>query len=122
MRLLLFVLLLAVVAAALACEHKQPGCKIEGSSCVCGEGCPGHYRYATKTHCHRALAKSRNKSRDICHRRPCQNGGTCVQRSQEPGYKCICDGTGFFGDRCEKDCTLASNLEGKRFPYECVMI
>ncbi|XP_059489546.1 notch homolog 2 N-terminal-like protein B [Neocloeon triangulifer] len=118
---LLLLLIATVLAVSYACEFKQQGCKIEGSSCICGEGCPGQYRYLTKTHCHRALMKAR-KGRDVCYRNPCQNGGACVQSSQEPGYKCRCEGTGYFGRRCEMDCTLASNYEGHRYPYECVMI
>lgn len=33
---------------------------------------------------------------------PCENGGECLKVTQEPGYKCRCEGTGFHGVRCTK--------------------
>jgi hypothetical protein len=39
--------------------------------------------------------------RDACQRNPCHNGGTCSQTSFEPGYRCRCEGTGYYGNRCQ---------------------
>lgn len=39
--------------------------------------------------------------RDVCQRNPCHNGGTCSQTSFEPGYRCRCEGTGYYGNRCQ---------------------
>lgn len=38
---------------------------------------------------------------DFCAQGPCYHNGVCVQTSQEPGYKCRCAGTGYYGARCE---------------------
>lgn len=38
---------------------------------------------------------------DFCAQGPCYHNGECVQTSQEPGYKCRCAGSGYYGARCE---------------------
>lgn len=39
---------------------------------------------------------------DICsHSKPCMNDGSCSQISSGPGFKCRCEGTGFYGTYCE---------------------
>lgn len=30
------------------------------------------------------------------------HGGSCIQISQQPGFKCRCEGTGYFGLRCNR--------------------
>ncbi|KAJ8929362.1 hypothetical protein NQ314_017966, partial [Rhamnusium bicolor] len=43
------------------------------------------------------------KKRDICKtNNPCMHNGSCIQISQQPGYKCRCEGTGYFGLRCSR--------------------
>lgn len=40
---------------------------------------------------------------DICYRsKPCLNGGSCLQISSDPGFKCRCEGTGYYGPHCDK--------------------
>lgn len=34
----------------------------------------------------------KGRANDICGRQPCINGGTCLQTSLSPGYKCKCEG------------------------------
>ncbi|XP_011877076.1 PREDICTED: uncharacterized protein LOC105567114 isoform X1 [Vollenhovia emeryi] len=61
---------------------------------------------------------------DICSRsKPCMNEGSCSQISSEPGFKCRCEGTGFYGTYCETPCPRPDNtLFRGQFPYECVVI
>lgn len=49
------------------------------------------------------------KRNDVCNPNPCLHGGSCIQISQQPGYKCRCEGTGYFGLRCNR---------GKYFPSD----
>lgn len=46
---------------------------------------------------------------DQCSRQPCQHGGSCIQITQHPGYKCRCEGTGFYG----RDCKNGKKQENK---------
>lgn len=40
--------------------------------------------------------------RDLCYRANlCFNGGSCLQISAPPGFRCRCEGTGYYGPRCE---------------------
>lgn len=48
---------------------------------------------------------------DFCAQGPCQHNGVCVQTSQEPGYKCRCSGTGFYGARCEISKHMSTKLD-----------
>lgn len=63
------------------------------------------------------------RSSDVCGRRPCMNSGTCIQISQTPGYRCRCEGTGYWGSRCQRVCPTTADipLVGP-FPYECIII
>lgn len=36
--------------------------------------------------------KFKGRANDICSRAPCLNGGTCIQISLSPGFKCQCQG------------------------------
>lgn len=40
----------------------------------------------------------KGRANDICGRQPCINGGTCLQTSLSPGYKCKCEGMLFECD------------------------
>lgn len=43
------------------------------------------------------------RKRDICKtNNPCMHSGTCIQISPQPGFKCRCEGTGYFGLRCNR--------------------
>ncbi|KAL2729427.1 multiple epidermal growth factor-like domains protein 6 [Vespula squamosa] len=85
-----------------ACELDQMryGCRIYNAQCSCGYGCKAEYRYDTNEDCKLAL---RGRLNDICYRsNPCLHGGSCSQISPNPGFKCRCEGTGYYGTRCEK--------------------
>nr|XP_050861567.1 uncharacterized protein LOC127069020 isoform X1 [Vespula vulgaris] len=106
-----------------ACELDQMryGCRIYNAQCSCGYGCKAEYRYDTNEDCKLAL---RGRLNDICYRsNPCLHGGSCSQISPNPGFKCRCEGTGYYGTRCEKSCPASNNLRYRGpFPYECVVI
>ncbi|XP_072931279.1 uncharacterized protein [Epargyreus clarus] len=118
-----FVLLVLTVLACIyytqACEpgQSQQGCKISGASCTCGYGCKTEFIYKSKRACLSAL---RERSSNVCYRLPCVRG-ICIQTVQEPGYACKCEGTGYFGRRCEKACPTAL-MHGMVFPHECIVI
>lgn len=66
---------------------------------------------------------SQGRSGDVCGRRPCMNSGTCIQISQTPGYRCRCEGTGYWGSRCQRVCpTPADTHLFVQYPYECIII
>ncbi|XP_033223035.1 protein crumbs-like [Belonocnema kinseyi] len=117
--ILLFITLATHVQS---CEIDQmdSGCRIFNAQCNCGFGCKSEYRYINMEDCKLAL---RGKV-DICSRaKPCLHEGTCLQISAQPGFKCSCQGTGYFGARCEKSCPGPNNLHFRGpFPYECVVI
>jgi len=48
---------------------------------------------------------------DFCAQGPCNHNGVCVQTSQEPGYKCRCAGTGYYGSRCETSNKLRYEID-----------
>ncbi|XP_066151145.1 protein cueball-like [Euwallacea fornicatus] len=106
-----------------ACETGQAkqGCLIRNSACSCGYGCISDYRYDNIQECQAAL---KGKKKDICKtNNPCMHGGTCIQISQQPGYKCRCEGTGFFGMRCNRACPVpTAGRIGDIVPYECIVI
>ncbi|XP_012258141.1 protein crumbs-like [Athalia rosae] len=118
----LLLVLFTIIGTTLACELDQMhhGCRIASAKCSCGYGCRSEYRYNNIKECYRSLNGSRN---DICYRRPCRHGGSCLQISQDPGFKCQCEGTGFYGPRCDNACPGPQNsLIHGPFPYECVVI
>lgn len=42
------------------------------------------------------------KVSDVCSTKPCANNGICMQTPMSPSmYKCRCEGTGYYGSRCE---------------------
>ena len=45
---------------------------------------------------------------DQCSKKPCQNGGECIQ-ARFGRYKCDCQGTKHFGEHCEKGNTTRLN-------------
>ncbi|XP_030765659.1 protein crumbs-like [Sitophilus oryzae] len=121
--LLAIVLLVFGFKLCLSCDPSQTkkGCLIEDLKCTCGYGCISDYRYDTIQECQAALL---GKKKDICKvSNPCLHGGTCIQISQQPGYKCRCEGTGFFGMRCNRACPVpGAGRLGDIFPYECIVI
>ncbi|XP_050303363.1 protein crumbs homolog 1-like [Anthonomus grandis grandis] len=107
-----------------ACENGQmkQGCLIRNLVCSCGFGCVSDYRYNNMQDCQAAL---RGKKKDICKVQiPCLHGGTCIQVSQDPGYKCRCEGSGYYGARCHRPCPIsgAGRIGDRNFPYECIEI
>ncbi|XP_050683142.1 cubilin-like [Leptidea sinapis] len=117
------VLILAVIVCSLwfteCCEPDQAqyGCKFSGTTCTCGNGCKTEYIYRTRRACLNAL---REKNSNVCFRMPCVRG-TCIQTAQDSGYTCKCEGTGYYGQRCEKACPTIQ-MRGLLFPHECVVI
>ncbi|CAL7940287.1 unnamed protein product [Xylocopa violacea] len=124
-RSILPIILLLVIIGTLsnACDldQMQYGCRIYNAQCRCGYGCSSEYRYNTNDDCKEAL---RGRRSDTCHRsKPCLNGGSCLQISSEPGFKCRCEGTGYYGPHCDKSCPGPNNQRFRGpFPYECVVI
>ncbi|KAG7188103.1 hypothetical protein KM043_015952 [Ampulex compressa] len=118
---ILFLMTTAVLSRACDLDQMRYGCRIYNAQCSCGYGCSSKYRYDDKEDCKLALRDMRG---DICSRtKPCLNGGSCLQISPDPGYKCRCEGTGYYGTRCENPCVESNNLRFReRFPYECVVI
>ncbi|KAH1003415.1 hypothetical protein HUJ04_003347 [Dendroctonus ponderosae] len=101
--LLVSAIFLLGINYCLTCETGQTkqGCLIRDRVCSCGYGCISDYRYDNMQECQAAL---KGKKKDICKtNNPCLHGGTCIQISQQPGYKCRCEGTGFFGMRCHRE-------------------
>ncbi|KAG5868746.1 hypothetical protein JTB14_012082 [Gonioctena quinquepunctata] len=117
------VLLLLSIELCKACEADQvkQGCLIRNLVCSCGYGCVSDYRYENMQECQNAL---RGKKKDICKtHNPCLHNGTCIQISQQPGYKCRCEGTGYFGLRCSRACPIpVAGKVGAIYPYECIVI
>ncbi|KAG8235125.1 hypothetical protein J437_LFUL014388 [Ladona fulva] len=117
---LFFLLTVVFLQVVEACEvtERRFGCRIENRRCLCGNGCPYEYRYTSKQECRNAV---KGNGLDICSRRPCYNQGSCIQTSATPGYRCRCEGTGFYGNRCELACPAADRSSGS-YPYECIVI
>ncbi|XP_050443072.1 protein crumbs-like isoform X2 [Adelges cooleyi] len=99
------------------CDQTRQGCRIQEGTCLCGVGCYSEYRYSNYEECHKAL---KGRRYDFCAQGPCYHNGVCVQTSQEPGYKCRCSGTGYYGARCEQKCFDQSHT--KEVPFECIVI
>ncbi|CAK1554749.1 unnamed protein product [Leptosia nina] len=116
---LILVLVVCLQWETQACEPNQTqnGCKIYGTSCTCGYGCKTEYIYKTRRACLNAL---RERSSNVCVRMPCLRG-ICIQTTQDPGFTCKCEGTGFYGQRCEKACPTDQS-RGLVFPHECIVI
>ncbi|KAL0852350.1 hypothetical protein ABMA28_000553 [Loxostege sticticalis] len=122
MRVAAALVLLAVATcflSARACEPDQTtnGCKIYGTSCTCGVGCKTEYNFRTRRACLNAL---RERSSNVCSRMPCLRG-TCIQTVQDPGFTCKCEGSGFYGQRCENACPTFMPARGV-YPIECIVI
>ncbi|GJQ87989.1 hypothetical protein Trydic_g12915 [Trypoxylus dichotomus] len=119
-----FILLLLVAHVSSNCDTsiRRLGCRIQNSRCTCDDfSCSSEYRYNSYEDCQKAL---RGKRSDSCHPSPCQHGGSCIQISQPPGFKCRCEGTGYFGARCNRACPRPGVrlLGDVVFPYECIVI
>ncbi|XP_070497521.1 protocadherin-like wing polarity protein stan [Chironomus tepperi] len=119
----ILVCLVLVIYSVNACDvltETHHGCKIENSQCICGFGCKSEFRYTTKKECTDSL---KGRANDICGRQPCINGGTCLQTSLSPGYKCKCEGTRHYGNRCQRPCPNSRNFEQFTIiPHECIEI
>ncbi|CAH4038693.1 unnamed protein product [Pieris brassicae] len=119
LRLAFLLLLLAYLQCTHACEpgQNQNGCKIYGSACICGYGCKTEYIYKSRRAC---LNVIRERTSNICSRMPCVRG-ICIQTVLDPGFTCKCEGTGFYGQRCERACPTDQS-RGLAFPHECIVI
>lgn len=120
----LLVLIICVLPMNKGCEPGQTrqGCRIQQGQCLCGVGCYSEYRYSNKDECRKAL---KGRRYDVCQRNPCFHNGVCSQTSQEPGYKCLCGGTGYYGPRCQYPCPAPGTVIGGNqevFPIECIII
>jgi len=117
----LSVILSVMKSSSTACDvvdQAGHGCRIDNGACSCAFGCRSEFRYATMKECQNAL---RGASSDVCSLKPCMHNGNCIQVSQTPGYRCRCDGTGYWGNRCQRLCpTPMDNVD--TFPYECIVI
>ncbi|XP_063227410.1 adhesive plaque matrix protein 2-like [Bacillus rossius redtenbacheri] len=115
------VFVVLVAGASGECEYGQTrqGCRIQNGACLCGVGCYSEYRYSSLEECRKSL---RGRRMDVCHMSPCENGGACSQTSFGPGYRCRCEGTGYYGSRCENACPTSRFSENTNFPYECIVI
>ncbi|XP_058123421.1 protein crumbs-like [Anopheles ziemanni] len=101
-------------------DQTQHGCRIDNGQCTCAFGCKSEFRYATKKECQDAL---KGRTNDICSRQPCMNGGSCTQVTAMPQYKCRCEGTGYWGNRCQRLCPKPEQAgQDVKFPHECVVI
>ncbi|XP_073976207.1 uncharacterized protein [Rhodnius prolixus] len=95
------------------------GCKIQQRQCICGIGCRSEYRYRSREECRNNL---KGKVSDVCSTKPCANNGICMQTPMSPSmYKCRCEGTGYYGSRCEYPCPLPGSIV-RSFPHECIVI
>ncbi|XP_017781101.1 PREDICTED: cell death abnormality protein 1-like [Nicrophorus vespilloides] len=105
-----------------SCEQHErgTGCRIHNRRCSCDDfGCKKDYPYETYEACHSALKGKRSNG---CYPNPCMHEGSCIQISQAPGFKCRCEGTGFFGARCSRACPKGGAGRYDIFPYECIVI
>ncbi|KAK5642759.1 hypothetical protein RI129_008926 [Pyrocoelia pectoralis] len=120
MTFLLIFSLTSCVYMVHSCDMDQirQGCRIQNRACSCGSGCISEYRYDTIQECLNAL---RGKGTDICSPNPCLHGGSCLQISHQPGYKCLCEGTGYFGLRCNRACPRGTTRD-QVFSHECIVI
>ncbi|XP_063634291.1 protocadherin-like wing polarity protein stan [Cydia splendana] len=120
----LFGLLLAcfcLSAYAMTCDPSQRkyGCTISvENKCRCYYGCKRELPYDSLTDCNKDLNE---RGSNACNRRPCRRG-ICTQTVLAPGFACKCEGTGFYGNYCEKPCPTARLHYGQVFPHECVVI
>lgn len=132
-----------------ACDLDQAwnGCRIDNGACTCQFGCKSEFRYQTRKECFDALKvlvvfvflfsyfflisnnwnefliEFQGRSSDSCGSEPCQNKGNCIQISQSPGYRCRCEGTGFWGNRCQRKCPIGEeSFLVNPFPHECIEI
>ncbi|GLH09621.1 Cadherin-related tumor suppressor [Gryllus bimaculatus] len=117
------VIILVAASYCNGCDTNQTrqGCRIQNGQCLCGIGCYSEYRYSSKEECRKALRGRRN---DACQNNPCEHGGSCSQTSFEPGYRCRCEGTGYYGTHCHIACPTRATVArtGEAFPYECIVI
>lgn len=115
----LLILLLVIFAEGCEDDQMHNACRIIKNQCNCGYGCKSEYRYLTKEDCKIAL---RGEVNYCSGKNPCKNG-VCLQISVPPKYKCSCQGTGFYGLHCEKDCHVPFDHRQRVFPpLECIVI
>lgn len=117
------IILLIGLHLCLGCEEHERKfrCRITYRMCSCDDfACRSEYRYESLDECQRAL---KGQKSDPCKPNPCMHEGSCIQITQSPAFKCRCEGTGYFGQRCNRACPRpgASYYSGI-FPYECVVI
>jgi len=98
------------------------GCNIVRGKCECRQawGTTTPFIYETADDC----INDQNGKNDKCGPQPCGDG-ICVQ-TMKNGYrnwKCLCDGTGSYGDRCEKKCPSRNeeSIHSLYYPVACVM-
>ncbi|NP_001233055.1 uncharacterized protein LOC100569781 precursor [Acyrthosiphon pisum] len=112
-------LITTIIPVFESCDQSRQGCRIQEGQCLCGKGCYSEYRYSNYEECYKAL---KGRRFDFCAQGPCNHNGVCVQTSQEPGYKCRCAGTGYYGARCETKCYGQNTTTKQEVPFECIVI
>ncbi|KAF6201515.1 hypothetical protein GE061_003906 [Apolygus lucorum] len=83
------------------CEQDElvRGCRITQGRCFCGIGCDTEYPFSSREECRETL---KGRRLDACSQNPCNNDGACIQTaSSYANFKCKCEGTGFYGPRCQ---------------------
>lgn len=57
---------------------------------------------------------------DFCASFPCKHNGTCEEFSDGSSFNCICDGTGYRGDRCEIEIDECSDPDLNQCNQNCI--
>ncbi|XP_038056367.1 contactin-associated protein-like 2 [Patiria miniata] len=91
--------LVATVVSSDCVKQEFSGCNRVGKQCVCSTetACDNPFSYRDVRRCRRALFG------DTCRKNNCENNGQCVQTKHDV-YLCKCEGTGYYGHRCETKC------------------
>ena len=87
--------------------HEQATCTdtIGSYSCTCNPGWEGAGFDCTDI--------------DFCASFPCEHNGTCEEFSDGSSFNCICDGTGYEGDRCEIEIDECSDPDLNQCNQNC---
>jgi len=86
--------------------QRHQGCYVVEGMCHCAQAwcCNNPFNYTSLESC-LAVAENTVQLEDPCENEPCKHNGYCVQlKGKNPGYRCECHGTGYFGPRCHEKC------------------